>query len=116
MFLTIRAGKKLLARKVKICDTIFSRTLGLMFHQKLNSSEGIILVAKQESKLQTGIHSFFVFFPFDVLWINENKVIVDKKSVKPFQAFIHSKFPAKYVLELNKGATEAIAIGTKIEF
>lgn len=116
MFITIRTGKKLLGRKVKVCDTVFSRTLGLMFHPRLNSEEGMLLVAKKESIVQTSIHSFFVFFPFDVVWLNENKEIVEKRTVKPFQAFIAPKVPAKYVLELPEGTTKWIELETSLQW
>src|SRR3989338_8862552 len=109
--ITIYHKKKLLARKVKVCGTIFSRTLGLMFHAKLNSGEAILLVANQKS-----IHTFFVFFPIDVLWINEKKEIVDKKTVFPFHSLVSPKNPAKYVLELNKRTTTDISIGDSLDF
>ena len=112
----VRTKKKILARKVTICASIFSRTLGLMFHPKLNGGEGIMLVANKESKAQSSIHSFFVFFPFDALWLNEEKILVDKRTVQPFRAFISPKFSAKYVLELSKGMGEGLSIGEKIEF
>ena len=114
--MSIHAGKKLLARKVKVCDTVFSRTLGLMFQSSLASGEGVLLVANKQSKSQTSIHSFFVFFTFDALWLDENKKIVDKKTVFPFQALLRPKHSAKYVLELSKGSTKDLSIGTMLEF
>ncbi|MDP3728432.1 MAG: DUF192 domain-containing protein [bacterium] len=107
---------KLLARKVKVCDTIFSRTLGLMFHSKLNSGEALLLLANKESIAQTSIHTFFVFFPIDVLWINEKKEIVDKKTVFPFHPLLSPKAPAKYVLEMGFGQLEKVKIGETISF
>ncbi len=115
-FIPIYAKGKLLARKVKVCESIFSRTRGLMFHPKLNSGEGIILVAQGQSTAQTSIHSFFVFFSFDALWLNEQKQVVDKKTVQPFHMLITPQSPAKYVLELSKGMAEGIPLGAKIDF
>ena len=115
-YISIRAGKKILAQKVKVCDTLFSRTLGLMFSPSLPNNQGIILVANQQGKTQTSIHSFFVFFTFDALWIDENKHVVDKKTIKPFRALMSPRNPAKYVLELSKGSTEDIPLGTRVEF
>lgn len=115
-YVSIRAGKRLLASKVKICDTVFSRTLGLMFTPSLGSSEGILLVANRQSKAQTSIHSFFVFFTFDALWIDEHNKIVDKQTVKPFQALIQPRSPAKYVLELSKGASKDVSLGSILKF
>jgi len=113
---SIRTGKKILAQKVKICDTPFSRTLGLMFNRALPKSQGILLVANQQSKAQTSIHSFFVFFTFDALWIDEKKRVVDKKTITPFKALIRPKTAAKYVLELSKGSTKKILVGEILNF
>ncbi len=115
-FITVRHKHIPLARKVKVCDTFFSRTLGLMFRSPLDSGEGILLVAGRESVAQTSIHSFFVFFPFDVFWVNEEKMVVDKKRVYPFRAFLSSKAPAKYVLELAVGQLEKVELGEKLSF
>lgn len=115
-YISIRAGNKLLARKVKVCDTHQSKTIGLMFHPALTRSEGIILVANKQSTTQTSIHSFFVFFTFDALWIDEKKKVVDKRTVNPFTILLRPRSPAKYVLELSKGSTQGIQLGTILEF
>lgn len=56
---------------------------------------------------------FFVFYPIDVLLINEKKEIVEiKRDFKPF-AFWNSKEKGKYVVELAvKGEYE---VGDKVE-
>ena len=115
-YVSIRVGKKLLARKVRVCDTSFSRTIGLMCSHSLSSGEGIMLVANQQSRNQTSIHSFFVFFTFDALWIDEKKRVVDKRTVKPFQTLIIPKAAAKYVIELPKGATSGLSLGDIVDF
>ena len=115
-FITVRHKNTLLARKVRVCDTFFLRTLGLMFRCSLASEEGILLVAHGESIAQTGIHSFFVFFPFDAIWINEEKKVVDMKKVFPFRAFLSPKKPAKYVLEIAAGQSENLALGDLVSF
>ena len=61
---------------------------------------------------------FFVFYPIDVLFLDKNKIVADKKeNFKPF-AFYKSKKKAMYAIELpnetiKKTKTE---IGDKIEF
>ena len=64
------------------------------------------------------LHMFFVFYPIDVLFLNKNKVVVDKKdNFRPF-TFYKSKRKAAYAIELpygtlNKTKTD---IGDKIGF
>ncbi len=115
-YVTVRHKNIFLTRKIKVCDGILSRTLGLMFRLRLASDEGILLVANNESIAQTSIHSFFVFFPFDVFWINEEKKVVDKKRVYPFSLFLSPKAPAKYVLEMGLGQLEKVELGEKVSF
>lgn len=115
-FITVRHTHILLAQKVKVCDTVFSKTFGLMFRSRLASADGILLVARKESVAHTSIHSFFVFFPFDAIWMNEEKKIVDMKRVYPFRAFVYPRAPAKYVLELAVGQLEKIQIGDTLSF
>jgi len=56
---------------------------------------GVLFPFKKQQ--QVSIHMFFVFFPLDILWIDENKKLIDYKTLKPFQ--IHSE-QAKFVLEV----------------
>ena len=106
----------LIADDVKVSNDMFSKTRGLMFSRKLKKGQALLLVADEENKMETTIHMFFVFFPIDVLWINEKKEIVDKKTVFPFHPLVSPKNPAKYVLELNKRTTTDISIGDSLDF
>jgi len=46
---------------------------------------------------------FFVFYPIDVLFLNENKKVVQlKENFKPFRIMMAKK-PAKYIIELPDG-------------
>lgn len=107
----------ILADNATYCTDIFSKTRGLMFRRPLKSGQGLILVADEESIYQTTIHMLFVFFPIDVVWLNQNKEVVDVKSkVKSFQPLITPRGPAKYVLELPVGTSKHIKLGDTIQF
>ena len=61
---------------------------------------------------------FFVFYPIDVLFLDKNKVVVDKKeNFKPF-AFYNSKRKAMYEIELPNGTIRKTKtnIGDKIKY
>lgn len=82
-------------KNAKICKSLFSKCLGLMF----SKPKPVLLVNSKESR--TGIHMFFVFFPLDIIWLDSNYKIIDfRKNVKPFSGFYYPKKPAKYVLEM----------------
>ncbi len=61
---------------------------------------------------------FFVFMPLLVIWLNENKVIVEHKILHPFE--ISSAIKAKYILEIPLNArvknAKNIKKGAKIDF
>ena len=60
----------------------------------------------------------FVFYPIDVLFLDKNKIVVDKKeNFKPF-AFYKSRKKAMYAAEMpNKTIKKTkTRIGDKIEF
>ncbi|MBI2079205.1 DUF192 domain-containing protein [Candidatus Micrarchaeota archaeon] len=47
------------------------------------------------------IHSFFVFFEFDAIYLDENRKIVDIiRGIKPFTPNISNTSAAKYLLEI----------------
>ena len=57
----------------------------------------------------------FVFYPIDVVWLDSDKIVVDKKTVNPFVLYSAPRKPAKYVIEMRKGFAKNIKIGEKIK-
>ena len=97
--------------KIKIekkCDNFIEKSFGLMFHRKAKTT---LFVNAKESKVI--IHTFFLFFPIDVYWLDSNKLIISKEVLKPFS--VSKSNNAKYLVETAKGLTEA-NIGDKFEF
>lgn len=74
--------------------SILGQARGLMFSRKRN----IMFVFDKERYVS--LHTFFVFFPIDVILLNEKKQVVEtKQNFKPFR-FWKSKEKAKYVIEI----------------
>src|SRR3989344_8293644 len=85
----------------KICKSILSKTVGLMFSKK---PKPLIFILKKEKIVP--LHMFFVFFPIDVLFLDEDKKVVEiKKKFEPFTLY-NPKNKAKYVIELPQGAVK----------
>ena len=79
------------------CDNFFTKFRGLMFSKKKN----LIFNLNKESRINSIIHTFFVFYNIDVYWLDQNKNIVDfRLKVKPFTIKIPKK-KAKYIIELT---------------
>jgi len=80
----------------KICG-FFDAILGLMFKSRKNAQA---LLFKFDKPSRTKLHSFFVFFPFVVAWLdNKGKIIVIKK-VKPFTPVFSIKKPYSRIIEI----------------
>ena len=105
--------KTILAEKYKLCRNIFSKSSGLMFSKK---NKTLIFIFKKE-KINP-LHMFFVLYPIDVLFLDENKIIAEiKENFKPF-TFYTPKKKSKYIIELPKNSikTSKTKINDKIDF
>lgn len=105
----------------KICTNIIRRKSiasmgkGLMFHRKIKDEAHIFYLRK---KRREAITMWFVFFPLDILFLDENKKIVEiKENLKPFANYV-PKNKVQYVIELEKGTTNKknIKIGQEFIF
>jgi len=102
--------------QVKYCNTFFSKFRGLMFRNDLAENSGALLVENTESKANTSIHMLFVKFDLTVLWLDKNRVVVDKVLAKKWFPFYFPKEPAQYVLELHKSKFPDYEIGDVLNF
>ena len=80
----------------KKCD-YFEKILGLMFKSK-NNAEALLFEFKKPVGFQ--IHSFFVFFPFVAIWLDEKNKVLDYRIVKPFSLHIAPQKPFRKLLEI----------------
>lgn len=113
----ILKGNILIADRAKLYKDFFFKAKGLMFSTPLRRGRGIILEASEEGIFETTIHMLFVFFPIDVVWLDSNKTVVDvKRSVMPFVPWLSPCKPAKYVVEIKRGASKSICVGDRLEF
>ena len=103
----------ILAKKVKLCRTLFSKAFGLMLSRP---GKSLIFFFKEENIVP--LHMFFVFYQIDVLFLDKNKRVVEiKQNFKPF-TFYKPKNKAKWVIELpdNIVAKTRTEIGDTISF
>ena len=106
----------ILADRAKLFDNFLFKCKGLMFSKPLKKGQALILASKDEGILETTIHMFFVFFSIDIIWLNKDKIVVDKKEkVKPFIPWLSPRKAAKYVLELPKNTAKHIKLGDLLE-
>jgi len=101
-------SKKIEIKNVKILSE-FGKGIGLMF-RKREKCPAMLFEFKKPNKML--IHSFFVFFKFAAVWLDDKNSIVDMKIVKPFRLSVSCKKPFHKLVEipLNKEYEKKVKI------
>ena len=103
---------------VEVAKTIEERRTGLMYRKKLLNNEGMLFIFPREKIIQLWMKNTYI--PLDVIFISENKVIVDikKNMEKLSETIVKSKVRSRYALEFNAGLINKldIKIGDKVLF
>lgn len=102
--------------RIKYCDTFLTQLRGFTFRARLARDEGLLLVGKRDSRLDSSIHMLFVSFDLAVYWINSDMRVVDKVLAKSWRPAYFSKEPARYVLELHPQRWADYEIGEIVQF
>ena len=93
--------------KIKYADNYLKRLLGLMFKKDIDY--GLLFILKYGSS----IHTCFMNFTIDVYFLDEDKTVFEKVTLKPWKFYKPSK-KAKYILETKKNYIE-LKKGEKLE-
>ena len=103
---------------VEVAKTVEERRIGLMYRKKLLNNEGMLFIFPREKIIQLWMKNTYI--PLDVIFISENKVIVDikKNMEKLSETIVKSKVKSRYALEFNAGLINKldIKIGDKVLF
>ena len=87
-------------RKIKVtaedCN-LLRKFIGLMFSRREKAK---ILMFSFKNKQKIIIHSFFVFYSFVAVWLDEKNNVVDMKVVKSFAPYISNKNKADRLIEI----------------
>jgi uncharacterized membrane protein (UPF0127 family) len=82
----------------------------------LDEDEGLLLVGRRESRTDTAIHMFFVFFPIAAVWLDGRGRVVDAKLARPFRPFYGPHAPAQDVLEGPPSVLKKVKTGDQLRF
>ena len=104
------------APRIKFCDSFLTQLRGFTFRPRLAPDEGLVLVGKRDSRLDSSIHMLFVAFDLAVFWINSEKKVVDKVIAKSWRPAYFSKEEARYVLEIHPDRWGDYEIGDTVQF
>ena len=91
--------KKFLDVLLEPASTLYARMRGLMFRKKPAA-----LLFTFDWTDRHSIHSFFVAYPFDAIYLDEHGLVADVfHSVPPFSPLLTPRSGARYLLELPDG-------------
>ena len=93
--------------KIILADTFFKRFKGLM--GKKDFEDTLLFTNLTDSS----IHTMFMRFEIDIYFIDKNKIIYDKVSLKPWK-FYKPKKRAAYILETKKNKLK-LEIGDSLD-
>ena len=103
-----KTNNEIINIKIVCADSFFKRFKGLMF--KKNIDFGLLF----ENFIDSTIHTSFMRFEIDVYFLDENKVIFEKATLKPWK-FYKPKKQASYILETKKDKLK-LKIGERLDF
>jgi uncharacterized membrane protein (UPF0127 family) len=98
------------------CDSFLDRLKGLMFRTQLSPNEGIVLVEKSESRLNSAIHMFFMKFDISTIWVNTKGIVVDVKLARKWRPYYSPAVPARYTIETRPEYLSYFKIGDQLAF
>ena len=97
MKLINKKNDKILANNLKIADNFFKRVKGLLGRKALDKGEGLHIIPCNS------IHSFFMKFNFDAIFLNKNNEVVYLIEEMPAWHVSKICFSAYSVVELQSG-------------
>ena len=94
--------------KIILANTFYKRFKGLML--KKDFKDGLLFTNLTDSS----IHTLFMRFEIDIYFLDENRTIFEKTSLKPWK-FYKPKKQAKFILETKKDLLK-LSINNKLKF
>ncbi len=92
----IRYKKKRIKVTAKDCN-VLQKFAGLMFSRR-EKAEMLLFSFRKKQKIR--IHSWYIFFPFVAVWLDDRNRVVDLKIVKPFAVCVSHKNKADKLVEI----------------
>lgn len=100
-----------LARNLVYAKNIFKQGTGLMFRRKLQDTAWIF---PWKMNLRPDITNLFVFQTIDIAWLNHDGVVIQKKTVRPFELHVRGPKNCASFIELPEGALKKVKRGDSL--
>lgn len=93
---------------VMVADTFLSRLKGLMFQKQMEASAGLLI------QRCSSIHTFFMRFPIDVIYLDKEYRILYTETVLPWRIGKIVRH-TRHILELPWGSREYYVLGCQLQ-
>lgn len=103
--------------EIEVAQTQEKKNQGLMFRESLQENQGMLFIWEDEKERSFWMKNTLI--PLDMIFLNRDGIIVNIEEANPCKEDrcpnYLSKYPSKYVLEVNKGWSKEnnIKIGTQ---
>ena len=112
-----KSKNKKIMERVKIADTHWKKTKGLMFANKSEFDYALVFDLGRDARKSASVHMLFVFFPIDVVYVDKEKKVVDiAKGLQPFTPNYTPKERSRFFIEMPEGKSSEIEIGDFLEW
>lgn len=101
-----------LADDVYLADGFLARAIGLMFRSSV--PDGYALVFEFGRERRVGLHTFFVRFPIDAVFLDRDGVVRSVDTLRPWLGYASER--ASAVVELPAGAADVVEEGDVLVF
>jgi uncharacterized membrane protein (UPF0127 family) len=107
---------QIVAIRAKYCQSFLCQLRGLTFRRYLPIEDGLLLVQKRDSRVDSSIHMLFVWMDLAVIWINQAYQVVDARLARRWRPVYVPGDPARFVLEIAAERIADFQIGDRVEF
>ncbi|ABE52926.1 DUF192 domain-containing protein [Methanococcoides burtonii] len=112
----LKSNGDVISSDVDYAKSMFQQAKGLMFRRSVHDSYAMVFIFSSLRKIS--LHMLFVPFPIDVLFLNEDKIIVKTTHLRPWIGIADSGEKIRYVIELPSGAisSNGLKVGDHLLF
>ena len=106
-------NNKIILNEMRYSTNIFDISKGLMFKGRKTVEKGLCMVlpSSKDVKFGASITMLFCFVDMQIIFINSEFKVVDKKNLKTWTSNYTPKKPCKYIIESTIGKFDKIKIG-----
>ena len=117
MMILNKTKNEMVVSKTRFADSSWKKFRGLMFEKRERFDYALVFDFGRETQWGASIHMLFVFFPIDLIYLNEKKQVVDlQESVLPWTLNYTPTKPARYLIEMPLENGKKISLGDQLEW